>query len=55
VNGSNPARFRESIYVSTLTVTGRYPGVYGYTVGNRATPTTLRNTFTIEGKWAAIS
>ena len=36
LNESNPRRFRDSLYVSTLTVTGRYPGVYEYSVTNRA-------------------
>ena len=54
LNESSPRRFRDSLYVSTLIVTGRYPGVYGYTVTNRATiiPETnslLTDSITIEG------
>ena len=54
LNDSNPRRFMDSLYVSTLTVTGRYPGVYGYSVTNRATVTSgtvspLTNNITIEG------
>ena len=57
---SSPRRFRDSLYVSTLTVTDRYPGVYGYNVTNRATtrlslplfafvPLVLTDNITIEG------
>ena len=51
LNESSPRRFMDSLYVSTLTVTGRYPGVYGYSVTNRAQPSTglLTDHFTIEG------
>ena len=34
-------RFQDSHYRSTLTVTGRLPGVYQYSVTNRATPSTV--------------
>ena len=48
VNEDTTARFRESHYRSRLTVTGRLPGVYHYTVSNRAT--IVRNSnITIEG------
>ena len=56
LNESNPRRFMDSLYVSTLTVTGRYPGVYGYSVTNRASTALhifgsrlLIDHFTIEG------
>ena len=56
LNKSNPRRFMDSLYVSTLTVTGRYPGVYGYSVTNRAQPTTglLTDHFTIEGMYILL-
>ena len=51
-------RFLDSLYVSTLTVTGRYPGVYGYNVTNRASTALhifgsglLIDPFTIEGMY----
>ena len=49
LNESCPRRFVDSLYVSKLTVTGRYPGVYGYSVTNRATQTIVRSVFAIEG------
>ena len=45
----NPERFRDSLYMSTLTVTGRYPGEYTYTVSNRVTISNLMDNFIIEG------
>ena len=42
------AGFQDSRYRSTLTVTGRLPGVYQYSVTNRATSSMVTNTFTIE-------
>ena len=50
LNDSNPRRFRDSLYVSTLTVTGRYPGMYGYGVANRASAPLLDH-FIIEGMY----
>ena len=44
--GSSEA-FRESHYRSTLTVTGRLPGVYQYSVTNRATSGMVTGQFTI--------
>ena len=44
-----PTRFEESHYRSTLTVTGRLPGVYQYSVTNRATPGMVTGTFIIDG------
>ena len=46
---ANPARFSDSLYMSTLTVTGRYPGEYAYTVSNRVTISNLTDNFIIEG------
>ena len=42
--------FRQSRYRSTLTVTGNLPGVYVYSVINRAMSTPRTANFTIEGK-----
>ena len=49
VNGRGKTVFQNSNYTSTLTVTGILPGVYQYSVTNRATPTTVNDSFTIEG------
>ena len=43
--------FQNSRYRSTLTVTGRLPGVYQYSVTNRATSGMVTDTFTIESKY----
>ena len=44
--------FQNSRYRSTLTVTGRLPGVYQYSVTNRATSGIMvADTFTIESKY----
>ena len=45
-----PAGFQNSRYRSTLTVTGRLPGVYQYSVTNRATSGMVTDTFTIKSK-----
>ena len=50
LNESSPRRFMDSLYVSTLTVTGRYPGVHGYSVANRASAPLLDH-FIIEGMY----
>ena len=42
------AGFQNSRYRSTLTVTGRLPGMYQYSVTNRATSGVVTDTFTIE-------
>ena len=47
----SPAGFQNSRYRSTLTVTGRLPGVYQYSVTNRATSGMRTDTFTIESKY----
>ena len=50
VNGvTDPSAYANSRYRSTLTVTGRLPGVYQYSVSNRATNNTLTSNITIEG------
>ena len=50
VNGViEPAAYENSRYQSTLTVTGLLPGVYQYSVSNRATPNTLTSNINIEG------
>ena len=46
----SPDGFRNSQYRSTLTVTGRLPGVYQYSVTNRATSGMVTDTVTIESK-----
>ena len=46
----SPAGFQNSRYHSTLTVTGRLPGVYQYSVTNRATSHMVTDTFPIESK-----
>ena len=45
----NDAIFRQSRYHSTLTVTGNLPGVYVYSVINRAMSAPKTSSFTIEG------
>ena len=47
--GPAGSAFQNSHYLSTLTVTGRLPGVYQYSVTNRATSGMVTRTFTIEG------
>ena len=47
-----PERFLESVYVSTLVVTGNLPGVYQYSVTNRAMSNSRDSSFIIEGVWA---
>ena len=50
LNGTSfTERFVNSFYGSTLTVTGMLPGVYRYSVNNRAIPTSLNTNFNIEG------
>ena len=50
VNGvTDPSAYANSRYRSTLTVTGRLPGVYQYSVSNRAINNTLTSNITIEG------
>ena len=39
--------YRESLYRSTLIVTGPLPGVYQYSVTNRATHTMVNDSFNI--------
>ena len=40
---------QQSRYLSTLMVTGNLPGVYQYSVGNRATDSMIVDSFDIEG------
>ncbi len=42
--------FCNALYRSTLIVTGVLPGVYQYSVNNKATPTSVNRDFNIEGK-----
>ena len=42
-------RFTESVYVSTLVVRGNLPGVYQYSVTNRAMTNSREDSFVIEG------
>ena len=42
--------YRESHYYSMLSVTGRLPGVYQYSVSNRVTPTPLTDNINIKGE-----
>ena len=53
VNGvTDPSAYDRSRYRSTLTVTGTQPGMYRYSVSNRATPNTLTsNIINIEGNY----
>ena len=52
VNGvNNPSAYDFSCYRSTLTVTGMLPGMYQYSVSNRATPNTLTSSINIEGNY----
>ena len=45
----NSQIFQQSRYRSTLTVTGNLPGLYVYSVNNRAMSTPVTSSFTIEG------
>ena len=49
--GSQPRAntLRNARYNNTLVVRGNLPGLYEYTVGNRATPTMVTSSFNIEG------
>ena len=51
VNGVTAAAYDLSRYRSTLTVTGTLPGVYQYSVSNRATSNTLTSNINIEGNY----
>ena len=53
--GQSYTGFQNSLYRSTLTVTGRLPGVYQYSVTNRATSVMVTDQFTIEGGTACIN
>ena len=49
--GTSGSTYQNSRYRNTLTVTGRLPGVYQYSVANRATSGMVTDTFTIESKY----
>ena len=49
-SGYIQANRQNAVYSSTLVVTGNRPGVYEYTVTNRATTSPLSDTFLIQGK-----
>ena len=52
VNGViDPNAYDLSRYRSTLTVTGTLPGMYQYSVSNRATSNTLTSSINIEGNY----
>ena len=55
VNQGAGAHFAHSLYRSTLTVTGVLPGVYQYSVTNRASSGMVTNQFMIEGKLYSLS
>ena len=52
VNGATDKNaYVNSRYRSTLTVTGTLPGMYQYSVSNRATNNTLTSNINIEGQY----
>ena len=53
---SEPAAstLRSARYNSILVVRGNLPGLYQYTVGNRATPAMVTSSFNIEGIYASL-
>jgi hypothetical protein len=54
ITAENRAAYLASLYRSTLTVTGVFPGVYQYSVSNRATTTPSTASFNIEGMWKGM-
>ncbi len=44
-------RYSNAFYRSTLIVTGVLPGVFQYSVNNKATPTSVNRDFNIEGNY----
>ena len=54
ISSFNDTIFRQSHYRSTLTVTGNLPGVYVYSVINRAMSAPRTASFTIEGTYNYI-
>ena len=52
-NGNTVEVFQQSSYISTLTVSGRLSGVYGYSATNRDMSTEIKSSFIIEGNAAA--
>ena len=51
----NIAAYLNTRYISTLIVTGVFPGVYQYSASNRAMASPRTDSFTIEGTYYAIS
>ena len=51
----NRAAYQNSRYISTLVVTGVFPGVYRYSASNRATASPRTDSFTIEGTYYTTS
>ncbi len=49
LSGTTIGLLSNALYRSTLIVTGVLPGVYQYSVNNRATPTSMDRDFNIEG------
>ena len=53
VDMEDPQRYRDSVYVNTLVVTGVFPAVYEYGAKNRAMRYYTRRSFTIRGMYVA--
>ncbi len=53
--GTTHERLSNAFYRSTLIVTGVLPGVYQYSVNNKATPSSVNQDFNIEGNTLEIS
>jgi hypothetical protein len=51
----NRVAYLASLYRSTLTVTGTFPGVYQYSASNRATTPSSTDSFNIEGMYITTS
>ena len=51
----NRAAYMNTRYISTLVVTGVFPGVYQYSASNRATTSPRNDSITIEGTYYATS
>ncbi len=47
--------YLNALYISTLIVTGVLPGVYQYSVNNKATPTSRDIDINIEGNYSSIA
>ena len=55
VSADNMDAYLNSRYISTLAVTGVFPGVYQYSASNRATASPRTDSITIEGTYYATS